>query len=77
MPKKSALTKLKELDEERPNVPGEHGLALAAGLALIFLTRNRKSVFTRTVSRAAGAAVVARAATGREGLAAKVGRMLS
>lgn len=65
----SALARLKRYDEMRPGIPGEHWLALAAGLGLWWVTRNRRSVVARTLGMAAATALVGRAASGRDGLA--------
>lgn len=58
----SIIDNLKRLDESRPSFPGEHWLALAAGLWL--LRRSGGSV----VSKALGAVLLYRAASGRDGL---------
>jgi uncharacterized membrane protein len=62
----SWLDRLRRLDEQRPGLPGEHWLALGAGLWL--LKRGPRSTLGRLLSMAAGAALVARAASGRDGL---------
>ena len=62
----SLLAQLKRLDDERPGFPGEHWLALAAGLWL--LTRSGGSMLGRLATLAGGAALVYRAASGRDGL---------
>jgi hypothetical protein len=61
------LGRLRRHDDERPGIPGEHWYALAAGLWL--LTRGQGSMWLRTASLLAGLALVARAASGREGVA--------
>lgn len=63
----SLLDRLKRFDDQRPSFPGEHWLALGTGLWLI--TRQQQSMLGRLVSIAAGAALVYRAASGRDGLA--------
>ncbi len=61
------FARLKRHDDERPGFPGEHWMALAAGLWL--LTRGQGTTLGRAASLAAGAALVLRAATGRDGIA--------
>jgi hypothetical protein len=60
------LGRLKRLDDQRPSFPGEHWMTLGAGVWL--LTRHSGSLIGRLASIAAGAALVYRAATGRDGL---------
>ena len=71
----SLLDRLKRFDDERPSFPGEHWLALGAGLWLI--TRQQQSMLGRLAAVAAGAALVYRAASGRDGLARLVSRRFS
>lgn len=65
--KESLLARLRRMDHERPSFPGEHWLALGAGLWL--LTRRDVSPLGRLVALASGAVLVCRAASGRDGLA--------
>jgi hypothetical protein len=60
------LEKLKRLDESRPNLPGEHWLAFAAGVGLWIATRRHPSIALRFAASLVGTLLVARAATGRE-----------
>ena len=60
------LTRLKRYDEQRSNVPGEHWLALAAGLGLWMATRKHPSGAVRLFAGIAGGMLVARAASGRQ-----------
>ena len=60
------LHKLKQFDESRTSLPGEHWLAFAAGLGLWSATRRHPSVAVRVVASHAGPLLVARAASGRE-----------
>lgn len=62
----SLLGRLQRFDDERPSFPGEHWIALGAGLWL--LTRRSDTLFGRLASLAAGAALVCRAASGRDGV---------
>ena len=66
---------IKAFDETRPSFPGEHLLALGAGLALLIASRRSRSLLKRTVGSALGSALLYRAASGRDGLA-KVRRFL-
>ena len=66
---RSTWQKVKDYDEARPGFPGEHWLALAAGLGVWMLTRSHPSFLLRTAGLAAGTALVGRAASGRDGIA--------
>ena len=77
MANRSLIQKAKQFDRQRDGITGEHWLALGAGIALLLATRNQRSVLTKTISSAAGAALIARAATGSQGLAGRIGRWLS
>jgi hypothetical protein len=60
------LERVKRFDENRPNIPGEHWLAFAAGVGLWIATRRHPSVTVRVLSSLVGTLLVARAATGEE-----------
>ena len=62
----SLLARLKRYDDRRAGFPGEHWYSLAAGLWL--LTRGRGSAVARVAGILAGVALIARAASGRQGL---------
>ena len=62
----SLFERLVRFDQTRKSFPGEHWLALAAGLW--FLKRKGSSLPSTLVSKAIGAAFVVRAASGRDGL---------
>jgi hypothetical protein len=64
----STLEKIKAADEARPGIPGEHWLVLAMGIAVWQLTRRHRFWAVRTAGGLAASALVARAASGREGL---------
>jgi len=64
----STLEKLKAADEARPGFPGEHWLILGLGIALWQVTRRHPNVLVRTLGGFGATAMVARAASGREGL---------
>lgn len=65
----SMLHKLKKFDNERPDFPGEHLLAFAAGSLLLIAAGRSRSGLKRALMMAAGTAVIGRAASGRGGLA--------
>jgi uncharacterized membrane protein len=60
----SLIERFKRFDENRPNIPGEHWLAFAAGVGLWIATRRHPSVAVRVLASLAGTLLVARAATG-------------
>jgi hypothetical protein len=65
---KNALERIKEYDDAREGVPGEHWLVLGAGLAAWLLTRRHPSALVRTLGLLGGTALVGRAASGRDGI---------
>ena len=67
---------LKRYDEQRDDFPGEHLIVFAAGLFLLWGAGKRSSALTRMAMTAAGGALMARAASGRGGVA-KVAGFLS
>lgn len=60
------IEKIKQYDDARPGIPGEHWLAMAGAVALWLATRRHPSFVVRLLGSVAGTALVARAATGRE-----------
>jgi hypothetical protein len=64
----SALQKIKRVDRQREGFPGEHWLVLALGVAVWHYTRRNRHVLVRTAGSFAATALVARAASGRDGL---------
>jgi hypothetical protein len=60
--------KVKQFDQQRPSLPGEHLLTLAAGLGVWMLSRRHPSMLVRSAGLAAGSALAGRAASGRDGL---------
>ena len=62
------LRKIKAYDDARPGFKGEHWLVLGAGMGVWLASRNSPSFAVRTLGLVAGSALVARAASGREGL---------
>jgi hypothetical protein len=76
------LQQLKDWDDRRPSFPGEHWLVLAAGVAVLLAARRSPSPVVRAIGSVAGSALLARAASGRDGLAkvltyVPVGKLLS
>jgi len=62
------LTALKQLDDARPSLPGEHWGALALGLLLLRAAAKQRSTLGHLALLAAGGLFVWRAASGRDGL---------
>ena len=60
------LEELQAFDASRPNLPGEHWIAFAAGVGLWIATRRHPSVTVRVLASLVGTLLVARAATGQE-----------
>ena len=61
----SLFDRLRQFDEQRPSVPGEHWIAF--GLGLYLLLRRRSTLAGRLASMSAGALFVTRALSGRDG----------
>ena len=68
----SLIDRLLEFDAQRESVPGEHWLTF--GLGVYLLLRHRRSVAGRVAAVAAGALLVVRALTGRDGAIAVLER---
>ena len=64
-----SLRQRRDYEENRPSFPGEHWLVLAAGVTLILATRRSDSWIKRGLGMALGSTLVARAASGRDGVA--------
>ena len=60
------LDKIKQYDDQRHGIPGEHWLALAGAVALWLSTRRHPSFAVRLLGSVAGSALVAHAPTGRK-----------
>lgn len=58
------LRRLKDYDDQRPAIPGEHWFALGAGTLLLMWAARRRSWSAAT----AGLGMLARAAAGRDGV---------
>ena len=67
------LQDLKQWDKQRAGFPGEHWLALGAGMLLMKRAGRSRSFLGRLVGRSLGAALMARAASGRNGPLGKMG----
>ena len=68
----SLIDRIVDLDARRDGLPGEHWLAFGVGLYL--LLRRRDNVAARLISIGAGALLVVRALTGRDGAIAALER---
>ena len=62
------LRELRDFDQARPSIPGEHLWVAAAGLALCGSALKRRSSAGRVLALVAGTALLYRAASGRDGL---------
>ncbi len=62
------LTALRQLDDSRASLPGEHWAALGLGLMLLRSAAKQKSTLAHLALLAAGGLVIWRAASGRDGL---------
>ena len=65
---RSALQKVRQADESRPSLPGEHWATFGLALALMRMAARGHSPLMRLVAFTAGAGLVWRAASGRDGL---------
>ena len=65
----SPIEKIKAADEARPGFPGEHWLVLGLGVAVWQYTRKDRRWYVRAIGGFLATTLVARAASGREGLA--------
>ena len=66
------LQDLKQWDKRRSSFPGEHWLALGAGMLVMRSAGKSRSFLGRMAGRALGAALMARGATGRDGPLSKL-----
>lgn len=62
------ITELKEYDEAREGIPGEHWIVLAAGLGVWYWSAKQPSAIVKLLGMAAATALIGRAASGRDGL---------
>lgn len=77
MTDKNPLRDAQQWDKARPGFPGEHWLVFGAGVLLMHRSGRSRSWISRTLGRAAGAALVARAASGQDGVLGKLGSLLA
>ena len=68
MKQPSAFQQLKQFDDSRPSIPGEHWVSLGLGLGAWWLTRRHPSLMVRAIGLGVSKAMVSRAANGRDGL---------
>lgn len=61
------LRQLQQWDQRRSGVPGEHWVALGSGVALLQMALPGRSPWLRAAAGVAGLAMIARAASGRDG----------
>ncbi|MES2190070.1 MAG: hypothetical protein V4454_08100 [Pseudomonadota bacterium] len=59
----------RDWDKKRPGFPAEHWIVLGAGVAVMLASRRSTSPIVRALGAATGGALVARAASGRDGIA--------
>ncbi|RYF52517.1 MAG: hypothetical protein EOO29_57955 [Comamonadaceae bacterium] len=69
---RDAVHKAQQRDNARPGLPGEHWLTLGAGLLILRGAGRRSGFFANTVGRLVGGALIARAASGRDGVVGKL-----
>jgi uncharacterized membrane protein len=62
------LAALRDYDRRRPGLPGEHLFTATAGAALLRAAPRRRSGLGKALAFAAGAALLWRAASGRDGI---------
>ena len=77
MTDKNPLRSAQEWDKARPGFPGEHWLVFGAGVLLMHRSGRSRNWLGRTLGRAAGAALVARAASGQDGVLGQLGSLLA
>ena len=64
----STVEKIKRVDAMRESFPGEHWVVLGLGIAVWQFTRTNRHWLVRTAGSFAAASLVARAASGRDGV---------
>jgi hypothetical protein len=69
---RQTLRNAQQWDAARPGFRGEHWLVLGAGLLALRAAGRSRGVIPRMVGRAVGSALVARAASGRDGVLGKL-----
>ena len=69
----TAAHDIKHWDEQRPDFPGEHLVVAVAGLALLMASGKARTPLKKMILTAVGTAALARAASGRGGVARVAG----
>lgn len=72
---RQTLRNAQQWDAARPGFRGEHWLVLGAGLLALRSARRSRSWVGRALARTVGGALVARAASGRDGVVGKLARV--
>lgn len=62
----NAFERIRNYERARPNIPGEHWLALGGGVAMWLGTRRHPAFLVRLLGSVAGSALVIRAVNGSE-----------
>ncbi len=65
----SIIDKLRNLDQNRPDFPGEHLIVFGIGVLLLMAANRNRSFLGRTLAGMAGSAFIGRAASGTGGVA--------
>lgn len=68
------INDLRHWDAARPSFPAEHWLVLGAGLLALRGAGRSRGLIGRMVGRAVGGALIARAASGRDGMVGRLAR---
>ncbi len=68
----SNLQRVKEWDDQRPSLPGEHWFALGLGLLVTSRAQRSRSIVGRLAGNAVAVALMARAASGKDGVIGKM-----
>ena len=63
MKQPNAFQQLKQFDDTRPGIPGEHWTSLGLGLGAWWLTRRHPSFMVQAIGLGVGTAMVSRAAS--------------
>lgn len=71
---RQTLRNAQQWDAARPGFRGEHWLVLGAGLLALRGARRSRSLLGRALARTVGGALLARAASGRDGVVGKLAR---
>ncbi len=66
---KSLINDIKRADAERPDLPGEHLIALSVGVLLLLASGRSSSLLGKALVGAAAGAFIGRAASGTGGVA--------